>query len=127
MAMIRHATSRDDAALARRVLEEVYATFDEGHALPDLQAARNLLNVAPQSARERGAVSVGVIPLESQRSRYIARSITMAEGGSPLADHAREVVRRQGLTLAGPERSPWLAPVTSATLPVRLVFMIFLR
>jgi DNA-binding SARP family transcriptional activator/class 3 adenylate cyclase/tetratricopeptide (TPR) repeat protein len=44
MAMVRHAAAPDDAASARGVLEEIYATFEEGHAFPDLQAARDLLN-----------------------------------------------------------------------------------
>jgi DNA-binding SARP family transcriptional activator/class 3 adenylate cyclase len=44
MAMVRHATSPNKAASARRVLKDVYATFDEGHPFPDLQAARDLYN-----------------------------------------------------------------------------------
>jgi DNA-binding SARP family transcriptional activator/tetratricopeptide (TPR) repeat protein len=43
MAMVRHASAPEKAASARSVLEEIYVTFDEGHAFPDLQAARALL------------------------------------------------------------------------------------
>jgi tetratricopeptide (TPR) repeat protein len=43
IAMVRHATAPDDAGRTRRVLEDIYSTFEEGHELPDLRAARDLL------------------------------------------------------------------------------------
>ncbi len=42
-AMVRYAATPDEAQAARKVLKEIYATFEEGHAFPDLQAARDLL------------------------------------------------------------------------------------
>jgi tetratricopeptide (TPR) repeat protein len=43
IAMVRHAPMSDDAGPARKVLKDIYSTFEEGHELPDLQTARDLL------------------------------------------------------------------------------------
>src|SRR5262249_34563087 len=42
-AMTHHAASAGEANMAGQVLRGIYATFDEGHALPDLRAARGQL------------------------------------------------------------------------------------
>jgi predicted negative regulator of RcsB-dependent stress response len=44
IAMVRHA-SESDRAEARQVLMRVYSKFEEGHALPDLRAAGDLLGL----------------------------------------------------------------------------------
>jgi tetratricopeptide (TPR) repeat protein len=45
MAMVRSETAPENAASARSALEGLYATFEEGHTFPDLQAARDLLHL----------------------------------------------------------------------------------
>jgi hypothetical protein len=49
MAAVRHAAESGQAE-ARAALMKVYSSFEEGHALPDLQAARQLLGLSPADA-----------------------------------------------------------------------------
>jgi tetratricopeptide (TPR) repeat protein len=44
IAMVRHATPSDNAEPARKVLNDIYSTFEEGHDFPDLRTACDLLN-----------------------------------------------------------------------------------
>jgi DNA-binding SARP family transcriptional activator/tetratricopeptide (TPR) repeat protein len=44
IAMLRAATAPDKADAARKVLKDIYSTFEEGHEFQDLQTARDLLN-----------------------------------------------------------------------------------
>ncbi len=44
VAMARRAIGSDSAGPARKVLKEIYSQFEEGHELPDLRTARDLLN-----------------------------------------------------------------------------------
>jgi tetratricopeptide (TPR) repeat protein len=51
IAMVQHATASDNAEPARKVLEDIYSTFEEGHEFPHLQTARDLLNARHTTAR----------------------------------------------------------------------------
>jgi hypothetical protein len=42
--MVRHATTLDNVEPARKILKDIYSTFEEGHEFPDLRMARDLLN-----------------------------------------------------------------------------------
>jgi DNA-binding SARP family transcriptional activator/tetratricopeptide (TPR) repeat protein len=44
VAVIRYATALDNVEPARKILKDIYSTFEEGHEFPDLRMARDLLN-----------------------------------------------------------------------------------
>jgi DNA-binding SARP family transcriptional activator len=51
IAMVQHAIETDRAKVARKVLKDIYLTFGEGHELPEVRVARDLLssfNLMPQ-------------------------------------------------------------------------------
>jgi DNA-binding SARP family transcriptional activator/tetratricopeptide (TPR) repeat protein len=50
IAMVRHATAPDKAEPARRLLKDIYSTFEDGLEFPDVQAARDLLNAGHTTA-----------------------------------------------------------------------------